>query len=119
MRPYDSLRGRREFVLALRRGATASSPAVTVSWYRPRGAQNGLPKVGVIVPGSVGPAVVRNRVRRRCKAILDGASLEKVPDWFVVQCRREAKDLTFEELRDQLMNALASARRRSGKARRA
>lgn len=110
MRPYDSLRGRREFVLVLRRGERAGGRALTVSAHQPSVARAGRMKVGIIVPSSVGGAVVRNRLRRRCKAILDAAAFEGTPYWYVVQCRPEAKDLSFDELREYLTDALKRLR---------
>ena len=109
MRPFDSLRGRREFTLAMRRGAVASTAALTVHAFSPRSRPSDLPKVGIIVTKKVGGAVVRNRIRRRCKAILRSALSEDKTVWYVVSCKPVAASLKFAELRQQLLDATARA----------
>lgn len=109
MRAYDSLRGRREFTLVMRRGKAGSADAVTVFGLVPRGAAIQRTKVGIIIPKTVGTAVVRNRLRRRCKAILDGQIFSAPHPWYVIQCRPGAAGLTFEELQTHLNCALARA----------
>lgn len=108
MRTYDSLRGRREFTLVVRRGTAAGEKTLTVFGFTPRGAAK--TKIGVVVPKTVGKAVERNRLRRRCKAILDGMELGAPHQWYVIQCRAGAAGLKFDELRRHLMNALRRAR---------
>ena len=109
MRTFDSLRGRREFTLVIRRGTPAAAPALTVFGMQPRGPHAASTKVGVVIPKTVGKAVERNRLRRRCKAILDRAKLGAPHYWYVIQCRPGATALTFEELQKHLLNALARA----------
>ena len=108
MRTYDSLRGRREFTLVVRRGTAAGANALTV--FTPRGPAAPKTKIGVVVPKTVGKAVERNRLRRRCKAILDHLDLGAPHRWYVIQCRSGAAQLRFDELRNHLMNALTAAR---------
>jgi ribonuclease P protein component len=110
VRTYDSLRGRREFTLVVRRGNAAKAGALTVFGLEPRGADAATTKIGVVVPKTVGKSVDRNRVRRRCKAILDGMELGAPHRWYVIQCRSGAAALRFEELRHDLMDAIARAR---------
>src|SRR5579859_1979147 len=107
MRPYVSLRGRREFALAMRRGAISSSPSLTVYAYAPRTRALGQPKVGIVVTRKVGKAVVRNRVRRRCKAILQAMLAREDPRWFVVSCKPLAATISFAELQRHLRAAIA------------
>lgn|ERR1700730_6648717 len=111
MRPYVSLRGRREFALAMRRGAVATSPALTIYAFAPGTRQMRPPKVGVVVTKKVGKAVVRNRVRRRCKAILETVIAPSDNRWYVVSCRPIAATISFVELRRQLSDALPRATR--------
>jgi ribonuclease P protein component len=56
-------------------------------------------RVGITVAGTVGNAVVRNRLRRRIKAILDRYPLSR-PPWHdvVFIARPGAGELTFEAL---------------------
>lgn len=108
MRAFDSLRGRREFTLVIRRGTPAAENALTVFGFTPRD-KTATTKVGVVIPKTVGKAVHRNRLRRRCKAILDRAGLGAPNRWYVISCRPGAAGLTFEELQRHLMNAFARA----------
>jgi len=114
MRPYVSLRGRREFATTMRRGSSASAPVLTVHAYSPPAKAAGAPKVGVIVTRKVGKAVVRNRIRRRCKAILETVLVPDDVRWFVVTCKPAAAQARFAELRHQLSNAMRSAGKSRG-----
>jgi ribonuclease P protein component len=116
MRPYASLRGRREFTLTMRRGGAASTPALTVYVFAPRSRPATKPKVGVVVTKKVGKAVVRNRVRRRCKAILDALLSSSNGRWYVVQCRAGCATMPFQELRKHLIEAVDRAGRPQKKA---
>ncbi len=111
MRRFASLRGRREFVLVMRRGSVVSSQALTIFAFTPQKTSSGRPKVGIVVTKKVGKAVVRNLLRRRCKAILDDASFGTMPRWYVVQCRPKAAALSFAELRSQLKYVLTRSGR--------
>jgi len=111
MRQYVSLRGRREFALAMRRGAVVSTPALTVYAFAPRTQQTTAPKVGVVVTRKVGKAVLRNRVRRRCKAILETILQPADARWYVIACRPLAATIPFAELARQLSGAIPNAQR--------
>jgi len=114
MRPYVSLRGRREFATTMRRGASASAPVLTVHAFSPPAKAAGAPKVGVIVTRKVGKAVVRNRIRRRCKAILETLLVADDPRWFVVTCKPAAAQARFADLQRQLTNAMPKTRKSRG-----
>jgi ribonuclease P protein component len=75
----------------------------------PRKAGSQTAKVGIIVSKRVGNAVVRNRLRRRCKAVLDGIMAGAPPRWYVIQCNAKAAALSFAELRSQLMYVMTRA----------
>ena len=115
MRPYVSLRGRREFALAMRRGVISTSPSLTVYAFAPRSRSNARPKVGIVVTRKIGKAVVRNRVRRRCKAILQAMLTPDDPRWYVVACKPLAATLPFAQLRRHLSAAIEKPAR-AGKA---
>ncbi len=99
MRAYDSLRRRGDFARVTRRGRRSSSPHLTC--YVAEGRQRS--RIGITVGGAVGIAVVRNRVRRRIKAILDRYQLGS-PPWndVVFIARPGAGDLPFTELSDEV-----------------
>jgi ribonuclease P protein component len=115
MRSYLSLRRRREFTLAMRRGRVGTAKAITVHAYLPSRPQK--PKVGVIVTKKVGGAVVRNLVRRRCKAILDRTLDASSGTWYVIQCGAATATMPFSELSQLVTQAIlrASAPRNSGR----
>ncbi len=68
------------------------------------------PKVGIIVTKRVGNAVVRNRLRRRCKAVLDAETFPTPARWYVIQCSAKAAALSYAELRSQLIDVMARLR---------
>lgn len=108
MRVFESLKGRREFTLVMRKGRVAQLRALTVYGFTPRGRDRGArSKVGVVVTKKVGNAVVRNRVRRRCKAIFERLALRPEPRWYLVHCKPECARETFGALLDQLAPAVA------------
>lgn len=76
-------------------------------------------RVAFAVGRQVGTAVVRNRVKRRLRAAL--VELERAddprftPGDYLVRAHRGADQLSYAELRDQLVSALdRAATRRSG-----
>ena len=107
MRAFESLKGRREFTLVMRKGRSAQANAVSVYGWTPRGRDRGArSKIGIVVTKKVGNAVVRNRVRRRCKAIFERLDLGRDPRWYVVHCKPEAARAPFCALYDQLAPAI-------------
>lgn len=132
MRAYASLRGRREFALVLRRGQALSSKHLVVFALAPRRtgdaerpsaartrkhARTSPTKVGIVITKKVGGAVERNRLRRRCKAILDGSAIARTPMWYVVQFRPSAAQMSYAQLQDQLTSALAASVTAAGQTR--
>ncbi len=99
MRKYDSLERRADFARVTRRGRRYAGPHVTcfVADGRHRS------RVGITVGGAVGIAVVRNRLRRRIKAILDRYDLGR-PPWqdVVFIARPGAGELPFAALADEV-----------------
>jgi ribonuclease P protein component len=106
LRPYESLRGRREFALAMRRGNLVSTGALNVRAFFPRGSATSHAKVGIVITKKVGGAVVRNAIRRRCKAVLDELMQDRRGLWLAVTCAPPAAGLRFGELREQLTRAV-------------
>ena len=60
----------------------------------------------------VGPAVVRNRIRRRLRALLDEMDPRPLPGKYLIKCGVGAAELTYDELNDHLRRALAELRAR-------
>ncbi|BDE08300.1 hypothetical protein WPS_35760 [Vulcanimicrobium alpinum] len=106
MRAYDSLRRRGDFARVTRRGRRRAGAFLTcfVADGRRR------TRVGITVSGAVGIAVVRNRLRRRIKALLDRYPLGMPPFHdIVVIARKGAGELAFEALAAEVGRVLGQA----------
>ncbi|MBV9438716.1 MAG: ribonuclease P protein component [Candidatus Eremiobacteraeota bacterium] len=99
MREFASLRRRAEFSRVTRGGRRFAGTHLTC--FVAPGAHR--TRVGITVAGAVGSAVVRNRLRRRLKAILDGYRLG-APPWrdVVLIARPGAGELGFAALRAEV-----------------
>ena len=106
MRAYDSLRRRGDFARVTRRGKRTAGTHLTcfVADGRRRS------RVGVTIGSSVGGAVVRNRLRRRIKAILDQYPFD-APPWrdVVFIARPGAGELGFPQLADEVARVFRPA----------
>jgi ribonuclease P protein component len=80
--------------------------------------QHARTRVGIVITKKVGAAVERNRLRRRCKALLDALPMPDPPMWYVVQFRPSAAAASFAQLRDALDAALRGGSRPAGRRRR-
>ena len=103
MRAYESLRRRGDFTRTTRRGRRHAGSFLTtfVADGRRR------TRVGITVGSAVGGAVVRNRLRRRVKALLDRYPLG-TPPWrdIVIIARPGAGELDFPALAAELDRTL-------------
>jgi ribonuclease P protein component len=116
------MRRRQDFAAALRRGsgqARVATPTVvahlTIAPNPPADtAQSVL--AGFVVSRAVGPAVVRNRVRRRLRHLVR-AHLTQLPPGsrLVVRALPAAATATGDVLRAHVDEALSVARRRAGR----
>ncbi len=74
-------------------------------------------RVAYAVGRPVGSAVVRNRVRRRLRAVvreIDRSGAGLATGAYLIAARPEAADRSYRELRDDLAGACAAATGRSG-----
>ncbi len=99
MRRFESLKRRGDFARVTRRGKRIAGTYLTCFVADGRRAT----RVGITVAGTVGGAVVRNRLRRRIKAILDRYPLA-APPWrdVVFIARPGAGELAFPALADEV-----------------
>jgi ribonuclease P protein component len=106
VRAYDPLRRRGDFARVTRRGRRYAGTYLTcfVADGRRR------TRVGITISGSIGGAVVRNRLRRRIKAILDRYPLG-APPWrdIVFIARPGAGELAYPALVDEVARVLRPA----------
>jgi ribonuclease P protein component len=84
VRRYQSLRRRSDFSRVQRRGKRHVGPLFVLLTTEARDAS----RVGITVSKHVGNAVVRNRLRRRVKAILDRTAFGEPPHRDVVLIAR-------------------------------
>lgn len=71
------------------------------------------PRVGFTVTKKIGNAVVRNRIKRRLRALSERESAAFAPGTdYVIVARRAALTAPFEGLQSDLTNALAAARKK-------
>jgi ribonuclease P protein component len=117
VRRYASLRGRREFAFVLRRGRASQTKHLAVtSVAAPASTKlvQSTARVGIVITKKVGTAVERNRLRRRCKAILDQSSIANSAMWYVVVFRPTAAQLSYQHLQEQIESTLAASVRSAG-----
>ena len=77
---------------------------ITVTWVAGDPAEP--PRVAYAVGRRAGGAVVRNRIRRRLRAVLRELSDELVPGAYLVGAGAEAASLSYGELRATVSEAL-------------
>ena len=68
----------RDFDTVYRRGASVSTRYLTLHWFAREEDADGDPRLGLAVPRAIGPAVVRNRVKRVLREAWKGV-LDEVP----------------------------------------
>ena len=85
------------------------SGPLRVAWVPPaEGGGTGPPRVAYAIGRRVGPAVVRNRLRRRLRAAV--AELGPAPGDYLVGCDPAAASLPFSELKALVSTALTALR---------
>ena len=95
---------RRETFALLRRARRHRAGPLTVSWVG--GDPVEPPRVAYAVGRRVGSAVVRNRVRRRLRALTRDAAPLLHPGAYMISVGPEAALLSFEKLRTLLVKVL-------------
>lgn len=99
-----------EFTDTVRRGSRGTSRAVTV--HLAAESTDGSPRVGLVVARAVGPAVVRNRVRRQLRHLLrDRLTVLPAGSALVVRANPAAAAAGFRLLAADLDQALRRARK--------
>lgn len=113
----ESLKGDRAF-RRLRKGRSGGAKYLSARW---RPTRDGVVRVGIVVSGKVGNAVVRNRVRRRLReglrellkerpVLSDEATWNGLPSCdMLVIARPEAADADYASLKKALGRALERA----------
>ena len=103
MRKEQRLRSRKDFAAVYRQGRAQSNHLLVV---RVSANDRAVSRFGFVVGKVVGGAVVRNRIKRRLRAIVD--SLDVQPGWdVVIGARKAAADAEFSALQRSLTALLA------------
>jgi ribonuclease P protein component len=101
------IRSRRAFEAIRSQGQRGRSGPLSVSYLEQRTWSG--PHVAYAIGRHVGPAVVRNRLRRRLRAIVAEGSHELPPGAYVVRSSSDGADLGFSELRVAMSRAVDKA----------
>lgn len=102
------IRDRATFAELRRSGVRTRSGPVSVTWLP--GDPGTPPRLACAVGRHVGPAVVRNRLRRRIRALVAEAATagDVPPGTYLVGLGPAAVDLTYGDLRTLVLTAIAS-----------
>jgi ribonuclease P protein component len=113
-RPADRLRQRGEYLACYHRGRAVTGPLATLH-VLPNSL--GMPRLGITATRKCGSAVVRNRLRRRCREVYRRwrRRAELPPVDIVVNLRPRAAKAEFGEIRHQLERQLETLLDRSGR----
>ena len=98
------LSGVERFAALRRTRHRARSGPLRVSWVP--GPAGTPPRVAYAIGKRVGPAVVRNRLRRRLRAVL--VELHPAPGDYLVVCDPDAASIPFSDLKVLVSKALAA-----------
>jgi ribonuclease P protein component len=102
-----------DFDAAVRKGRRAGRPSLVVHLTRTE--LHEPARVGFVVSRAVGPAVVRNRVKRRLRHLTRERVAGLPPGTLaVVRANRSAAERSSRELAQDLDGALGTALRRAG-----
>lgn len=103
------VRTRRQFALFASPTARGRSGPLSVSYVA-----GPLPEVAAAfaIGRPVGPAVARNRIRRRLRDLLDRIEPRPLPGKYLIKCSVGTAELTYDQLHDHLQRALEQLSRR-------
>jgi len=106
MRRFRGLRRTVDFQRLRRQGRRTTTDALTI--VRSDAARgDDVSLVGISIKKTIGKAVIRNKIRRRLKAILDERLAGLAPMRLIVDARPEAALATFAQLRAEVERGLA------------
>lgn len=103
------VRDRATFTALQRARRRARAGPITIAWVP--GDPTTPPRVAYAIGRRVGGAVVRNRLRRRLRAVISDVRPQLAAGAYLVGAGPEAAGLTFAELRSHVSDALASLAR--------
>ena len=98
----NRLTKRGSFTYVYKKGETHSLSNLRITFVRSKGA----PRVGISVPNSVGKAVVRNKVRRRIRAVMRTFVPEMKSAQLVISVKHGAEDLPYARIESIIRDLL-------------
>ncbi|RIV20144.1 ribonuclease P protein component [Alicyclobacillaceae bacterium I2511] len=109
MKVEHRLRENRDFRRVFNRGRSSATDKLVLYWARNRGSNF---RVGFSVSRKVGNAVQRNLIKRRLRACFDRFLPELLgkPADFVVVCRKNASQATYQQLENDVLRLLKRAK---------
>lgn len=90
------------FSYVYRTGAVTGTKLISLTFVKSKGA----PKIGFSVPNKVGKATVRNKLRRRMRAIIREQIRNIIPVQAVFSAKAGAALLSYDELKTLLSSLL-------------
>jgi len=100
------VRTRRQFALFTAPSARGQSGPLRIAFVE--SPEDGV-HVAYAISRKVGGAVVRNRLRRRLRALIDGLTPAPRNGLYLIRCGLETGNLTYDELHHHLHQALERA----------
>jgi ribonuclease P protein component len=103
------VRTRRQFALFATPSGRGQSGPLRISFVA-NPAEDPQVAVAYAISRKDGNAVVRNRIRRRLRALVDNLNPQPKPGNYLIRCGFETGSLSYEELQHHLHQALGRAR---------
>lgn len=104
----DRVRTRRQFALFATPSGRGQSGSLRISFVA-ESTESSSVAVAYAISRKVGNAVVRNRIRRRLRALVDQLDPQPKPGKYLIRCGNETRDLSYDELQYHLNEALQRA----------
>lgn len=110
----ESIRDRATFLRLRRSGRRVRRGPVTVTWVS--GEPDDTTRVAYAIGRAVGGAVVRNRVRRRLRAVVGEVQPQMAPGAYLLGAAPEAATIPYRDLRAAVSEAVTAVTQPSGPA---
>ena len=103
MKKKDIIKSSREYTEIINNGKNIKSKNFSI-YYRTNKEKN---RYGISVPKKTGKAVIRNKIKRRIKNIIDNSknSMQSTFDYVII-IRKGILDLTYIEMEKELTNLI-------------
>lgn len=96
---------RGSFAYVYKKGETARGKHFTLVFVRGKD----VPRIGVSVGNKVGHAVVRNKLKRRIRAVIGSKIRAIKPCQAIVAAKKDAASLTFAEVESEICSLIAKS----------